>query len=254
MVASVVSAPASLSGVLASLPASLVSPRVVPFASRVCGVGAPVPVAAFVASAPAALLALPARVSAWPCGCGAAGGAGCVCPSLAVFVPGAGSPCVAVWLSPPSPPPPAALEPSLSAVGAAVASSPVGAAVRVGVVGSRSFSALGLVRSFVAALPAGVVVVSGGACGVDRVAEGAASARGLSVSVFPAAWGSALGRLAGVVRNRALVRSCSVVVAFWDGVSAGTASAVSLARAAGVPVFVVSPPPAPGALAQLGLF
>lgn len=241
--------PASFAAVLSSLPAgALCAPRLVafgPFAGR------PVALAPFVAALPAPLAAWPARVAVWPCGCGRPA-ALCVCPSLAVIVTH-GS-CLPVWLPrvPSAPAPSGPLAPALAAVASAVAAAAPGSAVRVGVVGSRSFASLALVRAFVAALPAGVVVVSGGAGGVDRVAASAAAARGLEVSVFPAAW--ALGRGAGVVRNTPLVRSCSLVVAFWDGVSAGTASALALAGSAGVPRFVVSPPAVAGAPVQASLF
>lgn len=241
---------------LSALPAgALCLPWLVSFSRVALGLGRPVALACFVAALPAAPARWPARVAAWPCGCGRPA-ALCVCPSLAVFVPTGD--CLPVWLPrvpspvPPVPPAPGPLAPALSAVAAACAAAPAGSAVRVGVVGSRSFSSLALVRSFVAALPAGVVVVSGGAGGVDRVAASAAAARGLEVSVFPAAW--SLGRAAGVVRNAPLVRSCALVVAFWDGVSAGTGSAVSLARSSFVPVFVVAPPVAAGAPVQSSLF
>ncbi len=146
----------------------------------------------------------------------------------------------------------AASFPSLAAALSAVSALPPGA--RVGVVGSRSFPALGLVSLFVASLPSSCVVVSGGARGVDARAASSASARGLSVSVFPAAWGS-LGRSAGVVRNKALVSSCSVVVVFRSlGASPGSDSAASLARSCGVPVFVVSPPPLCCPVSQPSLF
>ena len=145
--------------------------------------------------------------------------------------------------------------PSLSAALAAVRAA--GPGCRVGVVGSRSFPALGLVSLFVASLPSSCVVVSGGARGVDRVAQYAAEARGLwgPSSLFPAEWGSRLGRAAGVVRNAPLVRSCAVVVVFHSlGESRGSDSAASLARAAGVPVFVVSPPPLCCPVSQPSLF
>ncbi len=124
------------------------------------------------------------------------------------------------------------LSPALAFVGGLPAGS------RVGVVGSRSFPSLGLVREFVAALPGGLVVVSGGAAGVDSVAAAAARSRGLSVSVLPGDWGVS-ARGGGMIRNRRLVAGCAVVVVFLCCGSAGASSAVALCRSLGVPVFVV---------------
>jgi hypothetical protein len=236
----------SFGEVLSALPAGcLVSPSVVPFAAVVCGAGFPVPVASFVASAPAALLGFGARVCSFPCSCGRPV-ALCRCPSLAVVLVSSGAsggscPCVLVWLAAPVPPPPAGCGPALAAVRAAVASRASSSPVRVAVVGSRGFPALSLVAAFVAALPAGVAVVSGAARGVDAVAEDAARARGLAVVSLPASW-SSLGRRAGMMRNAEVIARADVLVAFWDGASAGTADAIRRARKEGIAVFVVSPP------------
>jgi len=146
------------------------------------------------------------------------------------------------------------VSPSLSPVVAFCASLPAGA--RVGVVGSCEFPALDLVREFVSLLPASCVVVSGGAPGVDSVAQLSAESRGLwgRDSLFPADW-DRFGPAAGPIRNQELVSSCSVVVAFHDGVSRGTKDAIARARRCdGVRVFVVSPPAAPGSLVQSSLF
>jgi predicted Rossmann fold nucleotide-binding protein DprA/Smf involved in DNA uptake len=115
---------------------------------------------------------------------------------------------------------------------------------RVGIVGSRSFPAAAGIESFVAALPPGVVVVSGGARGADSLAAAAAVAAGLQLQVFAAEW-ARLGRAAGPARNRRLVSSgLSALCVFLSSPSApspGSLSALRLARAAGVPVFVFGP-------------
>ena len=122
---------------------------------------------------------------------------------------------------------------------------------RVGVVGSREFPALELVEEFVALLPAGCVVVSGKAEGVDQCAASCARSRGLVVDELPFVKG--IGKAGGPVRNRALVSSCAVVVGFSCG-SSGTEDALSCARRLGVPSFRVSPPPASGSPVQASLF
>ena len=109
--------------------------------------------------------------------------------------------------------------------------------MRIAVVGSRDFPRLGEVRSFVRRLPVGTTLVSGGARGVDTVAEVAAREVGIPVEIHPADW-NRHGRGAGPLRNTRIVESSDVVVAFWDGRSPGTADTLRKARLARRPVRV----------------
>lgn len=87
----------------------------------------------------------------------------------------------------------------------------------------------------VRALPLGVVVITGGAMGVDTAANNAAHDRGL-VNVVARGPFSVLGRKAGPMRNQAMVDMLppgSLVLAFWDGESKGTAHTIRIARARG---------------------
>ena len=101
--------------------------------------------------------------------------------------------------------------------------------MKVAIVGSRDYPLPRLVREFVAGLPDGSTVVSGGARGVDGIAEEAARVRGLPVVVIPALW-EEHGRRAGVLRNQDIVDLADVVYAFWDGRSRGTADTIRRAR------------------------
>ncbi len=85
--------------------------------------------------------------------------------------------------------------------------------MKIAIVGSRKFSNLQLVRDFIARLQPGVIVISGGAPGPDRVAIAAAKARGLQTEVSFADWDCA----------------ADAVVAFFDGRSHGTAHSIKLA-------------------------
>ena len=104
--------------------------------------------------------------------------------------------------------------------------------MRIAIVGSRAFKNLGLVEQYVAGLPIGSEVVSGGACGVDRCAETAAIAKGLKTTIFKALW-SVNGKRAGYLRNRQIVDYADKVVAFWDGQSKGTKHTIDIAVAEG---------------------
>lgn len=112
--------------------------------------------------------------------------------------------------------------------------------MKVAIVGSRDFSELARVDAYVDALPADTVVVSGGARGVDRRAEQRARARGLEVVSLSADW-ARHGKRAGFLRNREIVATVDRVVAFWDGVSPGTASTIELARRTGKAVEIHLP-------------
>jgi hypothetical protein len=113
--------------------------------------------------------------------------------------------------------------------------------LRVAVVGSRSLTSYATVREYIDKLHPGCTVVSGGARGVDHVAETAARARGLEVLVFVPDW-HRHGRSAGIIRNRKIVEACDVVSAFWDGSSRGTKSTIDIAKSLGKPVKVVQEP------------
>jgi hypothetical protein len=112
--------------------------------------------------------------------------------------------------------------------------------MRIGIVGSRGFPDLQAVRRYVATLPPDTVIVTGGAQGVDMVAESEARLRSLSVVVIPAQW-DRYGNKAGPLRNTELVRAIDRLVAFWDGESTGTRHAIAVAEQAKVPVVVYRP-------------
>lgn len=109
---------------------------------------------------------------------------------------------------------------------------------RIAIVGSRNFPDLDRVRAFVHELPEDAIVISGGASGVDTCAVGCAHVRGLLTEVYRADW-RRLGRRAGFVRNEEIVKRCDRVVAFWDGVSRGTAHTIGLAAKYGKPCEVI---------------
>lgn len=109
---------------------------------------------------------------------------------------------------------------------------------RVAIVGSREYGTPENVRSYVASLPAGTLIVSGGARGVDTIAAEAALSRGLPLRVIPADW-THYGKSAGYRRNVEIVDACDRVVAFWNGTSPGTRHTIEIARKAGKSVEVI---------------
>jgi hypothetical protein len=110
--------------------------------------------------------------------------------------------------------------------------------MKVAVIGSRSFADYGLLCRTLDAIPELSTVVSGGAPGADSLGERYADERGLATQIHRPDW-RRYGRGAGKVRNRTIVDASDLVVAFWDGSSAGTKHALDYARTRGTPVQVV---------------
>lgn len=116
---------------------------------------------------------------------------------------------------------------------------------RVAIVGSRDWPHPKTVEGFVLGLVeidgrGAFEVVTGGARGVDTIAEETARGEGVSVKVLPADWDK-WGKHAGYLRNREIIAYADSVVAFWDGKSKGTKHSIDLALQYGKDLQVVFP-------------
>lgn len=119
-----------------------------------------------------------------------------------------------------------------------------GAAMRVAIVGSRSIEydrlkdkAYELLCRFI---PANATeIVSGGAVGIDTLAEIYARQNHLPTKIFKPDYAK-YGRRAPIVRNDEIIAYAQYVLAFWDGVSHGTAYTVAACIREGVPVKIIS--------------
>lgn len=113
--------------------------------------------------------------------------------------------------------------------------------MRVIVCGSRGWHDRDKITDRLALLPAAddTVVVHGAAKGADRIAEQEAQKLGLLVEAHPADW-TRYGKRAGIVRNEEMAAlGADLCIAFWDGMSNGTAHMMAAADARGIPVEVV---------------
>lgn len=72
------------------------------------------------------------------------------------------------------------------------------------------------------------LVIFGDAAGVDAIAESYCLFNEMKHEVYPADWVTH-GKAAGPIRNREMMEQADVLVAFWDGVSRGTRSAIEAA-------------------------
>lgn len=107
----------------------------------------------------------------------------------------------------------------------------------VAVIGSRGIKQADLARY----LPAETaMLISGGAAGVDTLAEEYAKQHGLPIRVIRPNY-ALYGRKAPLLRNRQIVECADLVVALWDGSSPGTAFTVEYAHERGIPVRLYIP-------------
>ena len=109
----------------------------------------------------------------------------------------------------------------------------------VAVIGSRGISYADLS----AYIPGeATCIVSGGAMGVDTLAEEFAKEHGLPIRVICPNY-ELFGKRAPLIRNRQIVECADLVVAVWDGSSPGTAYTIDYAHERGIPVKLYIPAP-----------
>ena len=118
---------------------------------------------------------------------------------------------------------------------------------KIGISGSRSYPGLSwcgiwlekyITKNFESS--ENVVVIHGGALGVDSMIESTCFRRGIKCLTIPARWVE-LEKVAGPRRNQHIVDLCNEFYAFWDGKSPGTKSAINMAKKAGKLIKVYSP-------------
>lgn len=113
--------------------------------------------------------------------------------------------------------------------------------MRVVIAGSRTITDLTEVEKAVAKANFNIsVVISGGANGVDKLAEEYAIAHGLDLETYPVTpedW-ARYGRSAGPRRNAEMIRNADGLIAIWDGSSSGTENTIKLARRKRIPIYI----------------
>lgn len=120
--------------------------------------------------------------------------------------------------------------------------SKLNAMLKCAIVGGRDFDDYGFMKkvlderfdnlSFVES------IVSGGAKGVDTLAERYAKEIGRPMVVFKPDY-KRYGRGAALVRNTQIIEYADVVYAFWDGRSKGTRDAINKAQKMGKILYVI---------------
>ena len=103
--------------------------------------------------------------------------------------------------------------------------------MKVAVIGSRTVESADLKRYIP---PDATVIISGGAVGVDALAEKYADERGLKKLIFYPNY-ELYGKSAPLIRNKLIVDNADLVIAIWDGESKGTEFTISYAKRRNVP-------------------
>ena len=110
--------------------------------------------------------------------------------------------------------------------------------MRVAIIGSRNCENLRgeEIRRHIP--PGCTLIISGGAVGIDRLAEQAAAEQGIPFQKILPDY-EAYGRNAPLVRNELIVERAELVLAFWDYKSRGTAFTIAACIERQVPVEII---------------
>lgn len=108
--------------------------------------------------------------------------------------------------------------------------------MKLAIVGSRSATAVNI-GEYITELP--TLIVSGGAKGIDTLAEEFARAHSIETLIFKPDY-KKYGRGAPIRRNEQIILAADKVLAFWDGQSKGTLSSINFAKKHGKQLQIVN--------------
>lgn len=101
--------------------------------------------------------------------------------------------------------------------------------MKVAIIGSRTIT----IKNIEDYIPKNTTeIISGGAKGVDSCARLFAESNNIIYTEFLPDY-KKYGRAAPIVRNRLIVDSADIIIAFWDGTSKGTKSVIDYCNKAG---------------------
>lgn len=103
-----------------------------------------------------------------------------------------------------------------------------GGNTKTAIVGSRNLNVN--IENYIP--PNTTLIISGGAKGIDKLAEYYANEHKIPIQTFLPNY-ETYGRAAPIVRNQEIVNACDTLVAIWDGKSKGTKSTIDFAIKSG---------------------
>ena len=115
--------------------------------------------------------------------------------------------------------------------------------MKLGIIGSRTLNqknVKNVISQVVAKSKANITeIVTGGANGVDAIAELFAKENQLKCSVFLPQY-KTYGKRAPLIRNNVILENSDAVLAIWDGESKGTLYTINRAKKLGLKVMIVN--------------
>ncbi|MDD5151798.1 MAG: DUF2493 domain-containing protein [Flavobacterium sp.] len=108
--------------------------------------------------------------------------------------------------------------------------------MRVAVVGSRNINNKKEIFDILSRYDISIVV-SGGALGVDTIAEEYAENINIGTDIYLPDW-KKYGKSAGFIRNKDIINNSDMTIAFWDGKSKGTLNSIEYSRKINHPTIV----------------
>lgn len=103
--------------------------------------------------------------------------------------------------------------------------------MKVAIIGSRGITAAEIDKYIP---PDASLIISGGAVGVDTLAERYADKHGIEKLIILPKY-DLYGRSAPLIRNKQIVDHADLVIAIWDGASTGTKYTIDYAKRRQVP-------------------
>ena len=100
--------------------------------------------------------------------------------------------------------------------------------MNIGIIGSRTFLDYQTLKSVITGFNVKEIdnIISGGAKGADSLGKKFANEYNIGLIEFLPDW--SIGRRAGFVRNRNIIKKSDFVFVFWDGSSWGTKNSIDL--------------------------
>ena len=111
--------------------------------------------------------------------------------------------------------------------------------MKLAIIGSRTFNDPQLLKESLSPYVSKItLVISGGAKGADLLGEYWANANNIETLIFYPDWDTH-GKRAGFIRNADIIKNCDCCIAFWDGISKGTAHSISLCIKQNIPYKII---------------
>jgi hypothetical protein len=109
--------------------------------------------------------------------------------------------------------------------------------MKIAIIGSRNIEDERPIINVLNELKNITSIVSGGAKGVDTIAEKWALSKGIETDIIKPNYAMfKIKKLAPLARNEEIILKCDLVLAFWDGKSKGTAHAIRIAQKLNKPI------------------